>query len=82
MIKSSKPKYLGIRITTNSKQLFSFYTEARITEAEVFYPITPSTGIGEMYEFARTTPLKSTKALKALLSKVDNGEISVADLKA
>lgn len=61
MISASNPKYLGIRITTNSKQLFSFYTEARITEAGVFYPITPPTGIGEMYEFARSNPLNSTK---------------------
>lgn len=50
---ASKPKYPGIRITTNGNQLVSLYTEARITEAGVFYPITPSTEMGEMYEFAR-----------------------------
>lgn len=50
---ASKPKYPGVRITTNGNQLVSLYTEARITEAGVFYPITPSTEMGEMYEFAR-----------------------------
>lgn len=50
---ASKPKYPGIRITTNGNQLVALYTEARITEAGVFYPITPSTEMGEMYEFAR-----------------------------
>ncbi|MBT7865276.1 MAG: oxidoreductase, partial [Opitutales bacterium] len=50
---ASKPKYPGIRITTNGNQLVALYTEARITEAGVYYPITPSTEMGEMYEFAR-----------------------------
>ena len=50
---ASKPKYPGIRITTNGNQLVSSYTEARITEAGIYYPITPSTEMGEMYEFAR-----------------------------
>ncbi|MCC5025709.1 MAG: hypothetical protein J6386_24320 [Candidatus Synoicihabitans palmerolidicus] len=50
---ASKPKYPGIRITTNGNQLVASYTEARITEAGIFYPITPSTEMGEMYKFAR-----------------------------
>ncbi len=50
---ASKPKYPGIRITTNGNQLVASYTEARITEAGIYYPITPSTEMGEMYEFAR-----------------------------
>ena len=50
---ASKPKYPGIRITTNGNQLVSSYTEARITDAGIFYPITPSTEMGELYEFAR-----------------------------
>ena len=50
---ASKPKYPGIRITTNGNQLVAAHTEARITDAGVFYPITPSTEMGEMYEFAR-----------------------------
>ena len=48
-----KMKYPGISITTNGNQLVSLYTEARIIEAGVFYPITHSTEIGEMYDLAR-----------------------------
>ena len=47
---ASKPKYPGIRITTKGNQLVALYTEVHITEAGVFYPLTPST---EMGEFAR-----------------------------
>ncbi|MFQ5411534.1 MAG: 2-oxoacid:acceptor oxidoreductase family protein, partial [Phycisphaerae bacterium] len=47
-----KPRYPGIRITTNGNQLVSYYTEARITDGGVFYPITPSTESGEMYQQA------------------------------
>lgn len=50
---AQKPKYPGIRITTNGNQLVASYTEARIAEAGIFYPITPSTEMGEMFEFAR-----------------------------
>ncbi|MEZ5175450.1 MAG: 2-oxoacid:acceptor oxidoreductase family protein [Acidimicrobiia bacterium] len=46
------PKYPGIRITTNGNQLVSYHTEARITQAGVFYPITPSTEMGESYQLA------------------------------
>ncbi|MEN8041598.1 MAG: 2-oxoacid:acceptor oxidoreductase family protein, partial [Actinomycetota bacterium] len=46
------PKYPGIRITTNGNQLVSYYTEARITQGGVFYPITPSTEMGENYQLA------------------------------
>jgi len=49
---ASDPKYPGIRVTTNGNQLVSFYTEARITEGGIFYPITPSTEMGEMYQKA------------------------------
>ena len=45
---ASKPKYPGIRITTNGNQLVALYTEARITAAGVYYPITPSTEMGEI----------------------------------
>lgn len=48
-----KPKYPGIPVTTNGNQLVALHTEARITDAGVYYPITPSTEMGEMYEFAR-----------------------------
>jgi pyruvate-ferredoxin/flavodoxin oxidoreductase len=49
---SESPQYPGIRITTNGNQLVSYYTEARVTEGGVFYPITPSTEQGEMYQQA------------------------------
>jgi len=49
---NSKPRFPGIRITTNGNQLVSYFTEARITEGGVFYPITPSTEQGEMYQQA------------------------------
>ncbi len=47
-----QPRYPGTRITTNGNQLVSYYTEARITEGGIFYPITPSTEMGEMYQQA------------------------------
>lgn len=46
------PKYPGIRLTTNGNQIVSYHTEARITQAGVFYPITPSTEMGENYQLA------------------------------
>ncbi|GMQ92799.1 MAG: hypothetical protein BMS9Abin12_0276 [Acidimicrobiia bacterium] len=46
------PKYPGIRITTNGNQLVSYHTEARITQGGVFYPITPSTEMGENYQLS------------------------------
>ncbi len=46
------PKYPGIRVTTNGNQLVSYYTEARIADGGVFYPITPSTEMGEMFQQA------------------------------
>ncbi len=48
--KSTTPKYPGIRVTTNGNQLVSYYTEARLADAGIFYPITPSTEMGEMFE--------------------------------
>jgi pyruvate-ferredoxin/flavodoxin oxidoreductase len=49
---AEKPKYPGIRITTNGNQLVSYYTEARVADGGIFYPITPSTEAGEMYQQA------------------------------
>ena len=46
----SKPKYPGIRVTCNGNQLVTQYVETRITEGGVFYPITPSTEGGEIYQ--------------------------------
>ena len=47
---SEAPKYPGIRITTNGNQLVSYYTEARLTDGGGFFPITPSTEMGELYQ--------------------------------
>ncbi len=47
----SNPRYPGIRVTTNGNQLVSS-TEALMAEAGVFYPITPSTEMGELYQLA------------------------------
>ena len=48
----TEPKYPGIRITTNGNELVSYHTEARLSEAGVFYPITPSTEMGEVYQLS------------------------------
>ncbi|SVD24149.1 uncharacterized protein METZ01_LOCUS377003, partial [marine metagenome] len=48
----AKVPYPGIRITTNGNQLVAYHTEARITDGGIFYPITPSTEMGEMYQQA------------------------------
>ena len=47
---SMLPKYPGERITANGNQLVSYHTEARIADAGIFYPITPSTEGGELYQ--------------------------------
>ncbi|MDO8544512.1 MAG: 2-oxoacid:acceptor oxidoreductase family protein, partial [Opitutaceae bacterium] len=46
----AKPKYPGIRVTCNGNQLVTQYVETRVTEGGVFYPITPSTEGGEIYQ--------------------------------
>ena len=47
---SDKPKYPGIRVACNGNQLVAEHVEARITTGGVFYPITPSTEGGEIYQ--------------------------------
>src|SRR5712672_1461891 len=47
-----RPRYPGIRLTANGNQLFSSHTETRITDAGIFYPLTPSTEGGELYQQA------------------------------
>ncbi|MGE0703998.1 MAG: 2-oxoacid:acceptor oxidoreductase family protein [Vicinamibacterales bacterium] len=47
-----KPRYPGLRVTANGNQLVSYHTETRIADAGVFYPITPSTEGGELYQQA------------------------------
>jgi pyruvate-ferredoxin/flavodoxin oxidoreductase len=49
---AERPRYPGIRVTANGNQLVSYHTETRIAEAGVFYPITPSTEGGELYQQA------------------------------
>lgn len=44
------PKYPGIRVTCNGNQLVAHHVEARITDGGIFYPITPSTEGGELYQ--------------------------------
>src|SRR5947207_3829077 len=44
------PKYPGIRVTCNGNQLVTQYVETRITDGGVFYPITPTTEGGEIYQ--------------------------------
>ena len=46
----SQPRYPGFRVTCNGNQLVTQYVETRITEGGVFYPITPSTEGGEIYQ--------------------------------
>src|SRR5436190_23293944 len=45
-----QPKYPGVRVTCNGNQLVAEHVESRITEGGVFYPITPSTEGGEIYQ--------------------------------
>jgi pyruvate-ferredoxin/flavodoxin oxidoreductase len=47
---NARPKYPGIPLTCNGNQLVATHVEARITEGGVFYPITPSTEGGELYQ--------------------------------
>ncbi|MBS1802485.1 MAG: 2-oxoacid:acceptor oxidoreductase family protein [Acidobacteria bacterium] len=49
---SDAARYPGIRVTANGNQLVSYHTETRIAEAGVFYPITPSTEGGELFQQA------------------------------
>ncbi|MEY4386888.1 MAG: hypothetical protein RLY20_2171 [Verrucomicrobiota bacterium] len=44
------PKYPGIRVTCNGNQLVAQHVETRITDGGIFYPITPSTEGGEIYQ--------------------------------
>src|SRR5260370_23690631 len=46
----SATKYPGIRVTCNGNQLVTQYVETRVTDGGVFYPITPSTEGGEIYQ--------------------------------
>jgi pyruvate-ferredoxin/flavodoxin oxidoreductase len=47
-----QPRFPGIRVTANGNQLVSYHTETRIADGGIFYPITPSTEGGELYQQA------------------------------
>ncbi len=47
-----KHKYPGFHVTCSGNYLVAHYVETRITEGGVFYPITPSTEGGEIYQQA------------------------------
>jgi pyruvate-ferredoxin/flavodoxin oxidoreductase len=47
-----RPRFPGIRVTANGNQLVSYHTETRIADGGIFYPITPSTEGGELYQQA------------------------------
>jgi pyruvate-ferredoxin/flavodoxin oxidoreductase len=47
-----RPRYPGTRVTANGNQLVSYHTETRIADGGIFYPITPSTEGGELYQQA------------------------------
>jgi pyruvate-ferredoxin/flavodoxin oxidoreductase len=47
---TAAPRYPGIRVTAHGNHLVSYHTETRIADAGVFYPITPSTEMGELYQ--------------------------------
>ena len=48
-------KYPGFHVTCSGNQLVTQYVETRITEGGVFYPITPSTEGGEIYQASFAT---------------------------
>lgn len=52
---SHAPKYPGIRVTCNGNQLVTQWVETRITDGGIFYPITPSTEGGEIYQQSYAT---------------------------
>ena len=49
---SKTPKYPGEPITCNGNTLVATHVEARITDGGIFYPITPSTEGGELYQLS------------------------------
>jgi len=49
---ASPVKYPGIRITTNGNQIVAYHTEGRLADGGVFYPITPSTEMGENFQLS------------------------------
>ena len=46
------PRYPGIPVNSDGNYLVGYMTEARLADAGIFYPITPSTQMGEHYQQA------------------------------
>ena len=49
---TEKPRFPGVRVTTNGNRLVAYHVEARVADGGIFYPITPSTEMGENYQLA------------------------------
>src|SRR3954465_13540681 len=49
-VKRYKPKYPGVGVACNGNELVAQHVETRVTEGGVYYPITPSTEGGELYQ--------------------------------
>ncbi len=47
---TSDPPFPGLPVTCSGNRLVSYHTEARLADAGVFYPITPSTEMGELFQ--------------------------------
>ncbi|MCP4783772.1 MAG: oxidoreductase [Fuerstiella sp.] len=45
-------RYPGIRVVSNGNHLVAYHTEARVADAGIFYPITPSTEMGELFQLS------------------------------
>jgi hypothetical protein len=65
-----RPRFPGIRITTNGNQLVAYHTEARITEGGVFYPITPGR---RGRRAGATKPLRSTQRPRCHATRTRTG---------
>ncbi len=48
----AKPPYPGERVTSTGNKLVCVYVESRVADGGVFYPITPSTEMGELFQAA------------------------------
>lgn len=46
------PRFPGVRVVSNGNQLVAYHTESRVADAGIFYPITPSTEMGELFQLS------------------------------
>lgn len=49
---AAQPRFPGIRVVSNGNQLVAYHTESRVADAGIFYPITPSTEMGELFQLS------------------------------